>query len=116
MSAVDSTKSLHGYTVANPAGESLGTIEDFLLEADLRRVRYAVVSFRVFPALTHKRFAVPLQDLTLDTENECFIVEIDKARLADAPDFHDWLHADDRQVQDAVYRYHGVDASGRGAP
>jgi sporulation protein YlmC with PRC-barrel domain len=117
MAAIESANDLHGYAVLNRDGDKLGTIEDFLLDPDLSYVRYAVISFGSLLALRHKHFAVPLRAMALDTENECFVADVDKQQLEAAQEFEsDWLHADDARLLDTVYRYHGVDAKQRGVP
>src|SRR5262245_42274457 len=45
MSNVLSAAALAGDAVVNSAGEKLGKIEDFMLDADTGRIRYAVLSF-----------------------------------------------------------------------
>jgi sporulation protein YlmC with PRC-barrel domain len=68
-------------------GNKLGAIQDVMLADDISRVRYVVLGFSESLTAPKKSFAVPLEVLTLDTENECFVVDVPKARLAAAHGF-----------------------------
>jgi uncharacterized protein YrrD len=64
---------MRGTPVRSRSGEELGAIDDFVFDRQLRYVERAVVVHRGL--LTgNKSFDLPLTSLTLDTENECFIV------------------------------------------
>ena len=68
-------------------GDKLGAIEDVMLADDISRVRYVVLGFSDSLLGAKKSFAVPVQALMLDTENECFVLDMPKARLAAAEGF-----------------------------
>ena len=68
-------------------GDKLGAIEDVMLDEDISRVRYVVLGFGGSLTGAKKSFAVPVEALTLDTENECFVIDVPKARLAAAHGF-----------------------------
>jgi sporulation protein YlmC with PRC-barrel domain len=68
-------------------GDKLGEIEDVMLAEDISRVRYVVLGFSESLTAAKKSFAVPVEALTLDTENECFVLDTPKARLAAANGF-----------------------------
>ncbi len=105
-----SSSSLQGNSVHNRAGEELGSIEDFMLDVQTGNVRYAVLSFGGFLGLGDKLFAVPMQALTVDQEDECFILDVDKERLKDAPGFDkdDWPNMADHTFTRDVNAYYGV--------
>ena len=63
-------------------GNKLGAIQDVMLADDISHVRYVVLGFSESLTAPKKSFAVPVEVLTLDTENECFVVDVPKARLA----------------------------------
>ena len=50
-------------------------------------VNYSVVSFEGFLGMGNKLFAVPLEQMTIDTENKCLILDVPKEKLEKAPDF-----------------------------
>ena len=58
-----------------------------MLDIDGAKVRYAVLASKSSLGLSKKSFAVPLAALQLDTENECFVLDVDRAALAQSPGF-----------------------------
>jgi sporulation protein YlmC with PRC-barrel domain len=68
-------------------GNKLGKIDDVMLSEDITRVRYVVLGFSESLTAAKKSFAVPVEALTLDTENECFVLDVGKERLASAQGF-----------------------------
>ena len=73
--------------VINALGESLGQVRDFVIDVADGRIVYAVLEFASFLGLGDKVYAVPWLALTLDADNRCFILNVDKRRLKDAPAF-----------------------------
>lgn len=92
-----SARTLLGYRVENPRGESLGRIEDFVIGSG-GRVAYAVVSFGGVLGLWNKLFAFPWSALEVDRPREKAILDLDRKALATArgfakdhwPDLNDW--------------------------
>ena len=76
-----------GDDVKNTAGEDLGKLEEIILDVGTGRVAQAVLSFGGFLGLGDKLFAIPWDVLTLDAENECFILNVDRETLEEAPGF-----------------------------
>jgi hypothetical protein len=59
-------------------GEELGTITDFMLAPDLSVATHAVVArSALLGARRSESFEVEVTALTLDTENECFVIDED---------------------------------------
>ena len=83
---------LTGQPVINAVGDSLGEIHDIMLDMATGRIAYAVLEFGGFLGLGNKLSAVPWGALTYDAENGCFILNVDKQRLREAPAFDrdDW--------------------------
>lgn len=104
-----STQTLIGNPVKNLANEDLGKIEDFMLDVDSGEIVYAVLSFGGFLGLGDKLFAVPNQALRLDTENKCYLLNVDKDRLQDAPGFDkdDWPDWSDREFRNMADQFYG---------
>jgi hypothetical protein len=104
-----------GTMVKSPMGETLGTINDFVFDPSLTEVRYAVVASGDFLGIGGKLFAVPLQSMVLDTENECFILDIDRGRLEDGPSYDqdDRAGAQNPAYRDAVFRHYGIEGDRR---
>lgn len=76
-----------GDKVRNLAGEDLGKIEDIMLDVGASRIAYAVLSFGGFLGMGDKFFAIPWEALSLDAENKCFLLDVPKAQLENAPGF-----------------------------
>ncbi len=75
------------YEVYDRRGDKLGVIDDLMLDIDGAKVRYAVLASKSSLGLSKKSFAVPLAALHLDTENECFVLDVDRDALAQSPGF-----------------------------
>jgi sporulation protein YlmC with PRC-barrel domain len=82
-----SMQRLSDYEVYDRHGDKLGAIGDLMLDIDVAKVRYAVLVARSSLGLSQKSFAVPLSALRLDTENECFVLDVDRERFAASAGF-----------------------------
>jgi sporulation protein YlmC with PRC-barrel domain len=82
-----SADSLEGNEVVNADGEDLGEIEEIMLDVPNGRIAYAVLSFGGFLGMGDKLFAIPWGALTLDADNKCFVLNVPKERLQNAPGF-----------------------------
>lgn len=102
-----STSTLTGDDVVNRSGEDLGTIEDFMLDLDDGCVQYAVLSFGGFLGVGDKLFAVPFEALSVDFENERFVLDVDEERLEEAPGFDqdDWPDFSDETFQREIHSH-----------
>ncbi|MGH7556707.1 MAG: PRC-barrel domain-containing protein [Gemmatimonadota bacterium] len=104
-----SASTLTGDKVVNSQGEDLGKIEEFMLDLENGRIRYAVLSFGGFLGMGDRLFAIPPEALRLDTENEQLVLDLDRSRLENAPGFDrdNWpsTHENDWQVE--VYDFYG---------
>jgi sporulation protein YlmC with PRC-barrel domain len=76
-----------GYHVQNPQGEDLGEIEDLMVDVDNSQVRYAVLSFGGFLDIGDKLFAIPLDAIQFNADEQAFILDVDEERLEQAPGF-----------------------------
>ena len=84
---VMSAASLASDSLRNKAGEKVGSITDIMIDLPSGRVAYAVLSFGGILGFGEKLFAIPWEALTLDEDNKCFILDIDKGTLENAPGF-----------------------------
>jgi hypothetical protein len=101
---------LIGNNVSNHLDESLGEIKEIMLDMRNGKIAYAVLAFGDFLGLGGKLFAVPWNALTLDTENKCFKLSIEKSRLESAPGFDkdDWPDMADHLWADKIHSYYGT--------
>jgi sporulation protein YlmC with PRC-barrel domain len=79
--------SFEGESVVNLQGETLGEIEDIMLDVRSGRIAYIVLSVGGLLGIGEKYFAIPWHALTLDTDRKCFVLDADKERLKNAPGF-----------------------------
>jgi sporulation protein YlmC with PRC-barrel domain len=105
-----SASTLKNEKVVNAAGEDLGKIEDYMIDLNNGRIAYCVLLFGGFLGMGDKLFAVPWSALTLDTENKCFILNVDKERLKNAPGFDkdNWPDMTAADFGTRVYSFYNV--------
>jgi sporulation protein YlmC with PRC-barrel domain len=99
---------LEGDRVINRQGEDLGEIDEIMLDVPRGRIAYAVMSSGGFLGLGDRLFAIPWSALTLDTDNKCFVLDVDKQRLQDAPGFDkdNWPSGADPDFDTRVHSYY----------
>lgn len=102
---------LIGNDVHNHKDEDLGDIKEIMLDVPNGRIAYAVLSFGGFLGMGDKLFAVPWEALKLDTENERFVLNVEKERLENAPGFDPdrWPDMADPTWQNEVHSYYGTE-------
>jgi sporulation protein YlmC with PRC-barrel domain len=106
---VMSASTLTGENVVNAAGEDLGKIQDIMLDTPTGRVAYAVLSFGGFLGMGDKLFAIPWDQLSLDEENKRFVLNVNRAKLENAPGFDkdNWPDMADPSWGSRIYSYYG---------
>lgn len=100
---------LEGDDVVNTKGEDLGNIKDIMIDVPTGRVAYAVLSSGGFLGIGDKLFAIPWSALTLDADRKCFILDVDKETLKNAPGFDKdhWPSMADPTWAKEVHDYYG---------
>lgn len=73
--------------VKNPAGESLGNINEVVIDKTSGKVSYLVLNFGGVLGFGNKFFAIPWNKFTYSKSDDCFILNLDKDRLKNAPGF-----------------------------
>jgi|GEM_PF-1030869 len=109
-----SATSLNGTQVDNLAGEHIGEILDMVIDTSKARVSYAVLSIATgFLNLGSKYFAIPMEALTVDTEDRKLILDVSKERLENSPGFDkdNWPKGPQNEFIDSVYAYYDLDRS-----
>lgn len=76
-----------GVKVKNPTNENLGDIAEVVIDKASGKVNYLVLDFGGFMGFGNKFFAVPWNLFLYNTEQDCFILNVDKQQLKDAPGF-----------------------------
>jgi len=105
-----SASTLAGDTVRNAAGEDLGKVDEIMIDIPSGRVAYAVLSFGGVLGMGNKLFAVPWSALTVDEDEKCFILDVDKQTLESAPGFDkdNWPDMADNTWGSEVFRHYGA--------
>jgi sporulation protein YlmC with PRC-barrel domain len=102
-------ETLTGNKVVDASDEKLGDIEAIMLDVPSGRVAYAVLATGGFLGMGERLFAIPWSALQLDADNECFVLNINKDRLENAPGFDkgDWPSMADMTWATEVHEYYG---------
>ena len=101
---------LAGDKVRNAAGEDLGKVDEIMIDIASGRIAYAVLSFGGILRMGNKLFAVPWSALRVDEDEKCFILDVDKKTLENAPGFDKdkWPDMTDTTWGSEVFRYYGA--------
>jgi sporulation protein YlmC with PRC-barrel domain len=101
-----SSEKVSGTSVENTRGESLGHIEEVMIDKYSGRVAYAVLNYGSFLGMGGKLFALPWDTLKYDTRRDAYLIDIPEDRLRNAPSFDAgseprWGYRDyDKQIHD----------------
>jgi sporulation protein YlmC with PRC-barrel domain len=104
-------KTIVGSDVVNPNWESLGKIEDLVLDASAGRIAYAVLSFGGFLGMGDKYFAIPWNAFKFNLPPESRIVlNVDKKLLETAPGFDkdNWPDVANSDWGKSIYKHYGL--------
>jgi len=101
---------VEGTKIYNRAGESLGSVEDVIIDKMSGKVAYAVVSFGGFLGIGERHYPLPWEKLTYDTNMGGFFVDLDRSMLENAPSYTDegTVGWDDQAWGRHVYEYYGT--------
>lgn len=89
-----SSQKVAGTKVENVKGDSLGHIEELMIDKETGHVAYAVLKYGSFLGLGGKLFALPWHVLNYDTTRDAYVVDIAEARLKNAPSYEAGCPAD----------------------
>ncbi|MBD8882339.1 PRC-barrel domain-containing protein [Rhodanobacter sp. 7MK24] len=103
-----SASTLTGDKVKNLNNEALGELKDIMIDTQSGEVSYGVLSYGGVLGIGDKLFAVPWDALTVDGENKCLILNVNKDRLESAPGFDKdhWPDFADPGFEDRVRQYY----------
>ena len=101
---------LTGDRVINKLDETLGHVEEIMLDTAQGRIAYAVMSSGGFLGLGERLFAIPWSALILDPDRECFIMDASKEQFDNAPGFDKshWPSMADRSWHDTVHTHYSA--------
>jgi len=97
-----------GTDVYNTAGDSLGGIEDVMIDKRSGKIAYAVMSFGGFLGMGERYHPLPWSVLKYDTRQNGYVVGLTKEQLKAAPTFGE---ADvpawgDRKYESSIHDYY----------
>ena len=90
-------------------GDHLGHIDHVMIGKLSGRVEYSVMSFGGFLGINESYFPIPWESLDYDTERGGYVVNIDKDRLKEAPNYGREAAPDyTERFGHEVYGFYGV--------
>lgn len=100
---------LFDYRVKSPQGEELGKIEEVIIDMEVGRVAYAVLSFGGFLGLGNKWVPVPWDAVVLRPAEKVLLLNIDTDKLQKAPNFEGTTLPElaNRQWGAVIHTYYG---------
>jgi|SRR5271157_1295022 len=100
------TNTIKESKVINVNEEYLGKIEELMIDADMGRIAYAVLSFGGFLGIGNKLFAIPCE--ALESNGWDYILRIDKSVLEKTEGFdkEEWSLTRDELAK--VYTHFGI--------
>lgn len=87
MQQVSRASKISGTKVKNTIGDSLGDINDLVIDPESGQVVYAVVTFGGVMGVGNKLFAIPWRALHWASDKEYYVLDLDKETLKNAPGF-----------------------------
>ena len=100
-----------GSRIVNPAGEQLGSLKELVIDLEDGRIAYAVLAFGGFIGLGDKLFAIPWEALMFNTNDQTFVLNVEKEVLQEAPGFDKERWPDNAQYEAGwlsdIYEYYG---------
>lgn len=101
---------LLGNEVHNKDGESLGHVQDIMIDMASGRVGYVALAFRAISGQGNKLFAIAWPALQLETAVQGFLLHVPRAAMADAPGFdsNHWPAVCDPTWASGVHKYYTV--------
>ncbi|MDP1874039.1 PRC-barrel domain-containing protein [Phenylobacterium sp.] len=78
---------VEGVSVYNPQGEKLGTVENIFIDKHSGQAEFATMAFGGLLGMGEKHYPLPWSVLTYDTEQDGFVVALEKDTLEGAPGY-----------------------------
>jgi hypothetical protein len=107
-----SSEKVTGTSVQNTKGDSLGHIEEIMIDKVSGRVGYAVLNYGSFLGMGGKLFALPWDILKYDTRRDAYVVGIPEERLKAAPSYEAGSEPNwgDPRYDKTLHEYYGSKA------
>jgi sporulation protein YlmC with PRC-barrel domain len=100
-----------GTNVKDPAGRTIGEVEDVVLDKQSNTILFAVVGFGGFLGMAEKYHPIPWSSLTYDGGENAYVVEYTKEQLQAAPvgSLEELTRGDAVLMRDRAYAYYKAD-------
>jgi sporulation protein YlmC with PRC-barrel domain len=100
-----------GTSVYNTAGESIGTVEDVMLDKTSNGIMFAVIGFGGFLGIGEKYHAVPWSVLDYQEQKGGYVVPFttEQLKMAPAHSIKELTGADGQKARDASFEYYKVE-------
>jgi sporulation protein YlmC with PRC-barrel domain len=101
---------VEGTSIYNGKGESLGSVEDVMIDKVSGRIAYAIAGFGGFLGIGNRHYPLPWDKLKYDTRMGGYVVDLDRRVLEGAPSYSDAEVAgwQDPAWGRSVYDYYGT--------
>lgn len=76
-----------GTAVTSTNGDSLGSINDLIINPENNQIAYVVVSYGGLMGVGDKLFGMPWKSMQWNQEKQNFVINVDQATLAKSPGF-----------------------------
>ena len=106
-----SADKVEGTAVYNPAGEKVGSVSNIMIDKLSGRVAYAVLTAGGVLGIGKEAIALPWNVLTYDTGKGGYVVDVDRAKLEEAPQMAsgDLSQLEDREFEKHIHDYYNID-------
>ncbi len=107
---------LTGMNIQNPQGESVGQINDLVLDANTGKVRYAAVTYGGFLGIGNKMFAVPFEAFKFkrkanDSDETVLVLDVTPEQLKGSVGFdeNNWPDFADKEYTAEIYKRYKIE-------
>jgi sporulation protein YlmC with PRC-barrel domain len=96
--------SIIGDAVENSTGDTLGRIDNLMIDLHQQRIDYAVIETGEFLGMGGKLFAIPFQELHIDPHKKVFILDAGKEYFSSRPGFDKthWPGTNEKVLSDEI--------------
>ena len=101
-------KKVIGTSIKNGTGDTIGKVEDIVLDKLSNNIMFAIVGFGGFLGVGEKYHPVPWSTLDYDENENSYVVNLTKQQLEAAPAYtmDELTRGDGTQFRDRVYDYY----------
>ena len=99
---------VEGTKVYNRKGEKLGSVMNFMVDKRGGKVEYAIMEFGGIFGIGNEYFPIPWDLLDYDESQGGYVIEMDKAKLEDAPRYRERNHIWDHAYGEQVFGFYGL--------